>query len=171
LVVKPRHEWTVSAGLREQGFTDFLPTYSERHIWSDRSKLVEMPLFPGYVFGAFALRDKLQVLRTPGVRSIVSFSKMPCPVDDAELEAIRVAIRSGLPVEPWPVTGVGQKVRVESGPLYGLEGTLLQDKGAYRVVIAVSLLNRSVAVEIDRGSLGVLLPRAQPAREPLPKAS
>jgi len=171
LAVKPRHEWTVSAALRVQGFGDFMPTYPTRHVWSDRSKLMELPLFPGYVFGAFDLRDKLRVLRIPGVKSIVSFANIPCPVDDAEVEAIKVAIGSGLRVHPWPVAGVGQMVRVKSGPLCGLEGTLLKEKGAYRVVIDVTLLNRSVAVEIDRSRVGALLQRAQPARDPLPMAS
>jgi transcription antitermination factor NusG len=157
MVVKPRHEKTVAAGLRVQGFHEFLPTYTARHRWSDRSKRVELPLFAGYVFGSFDLRDRLRVTKTPGVRSIVSFANTPCPVPNTEIEAIKMAVESGLPLEPWPLVRAGQQVRVESGPLSGLEGVLLKDKGFYRVVIEVSLLNRSMAVEIERSMIGPIL--------------
>ena len=156
MVVKPRHEKTVAAGLRVQGFHDFLPTYTARHRWSDRSKRVELPLFTGYVFGSFDVRDRLRVTKTPGVRSIVSIANTPCPVPNAEIEAIKLAVESGLPLEPWPLVGAGQQVRVKSGPLSGLEGILLKDKGLYRVVIEVKLLNRSVAVEIERSMIGLI---------------
>jgi transcription antitermination factor NusG len=154
--VKPRHERTAAEGIRLRGFEDFLPTYRARHRWSDRFKVLELPLFPGYVFGSFSLQDKLTILGTPGIRSIVSSANIPCPVPDTEIEAIKAAVRSGLPVRPSPAAGIGKTVSVQGGPLAGLEGILTRDKGSYRVVIQVELLNRSVAVEIDREMLGSL---------------
>lgn len=86
---------------------------------------------------------------TPGVVAIVGIGKCPIPVDDGEIAAIQAAVRSGLPSRPWPFLEIGQRVRVEYGPLCGLEGILVDFKGQHRLVVSVNLLQRSVAVEVD----------------------
>jgi transcription antitermination factor NusG len=140
-----------SATLRGKGYEEFLPRYRSRRRWSDRFKEVELPLFPGYLFCRFDVRDRLMpVLTTPGVVNIVRAGKIPVPIDDKEIEAVRTILRSGLAAQPYPFLRVGSKVYIEGGPLAGLEGIVANTDKAYRLIVSVSLLQRSVAVEIDR---------------------
>lgn len=150
VAVKPRHEKLAARVLRDQGLEDFLPLYRSRRRWSDRLKEIEAPLFAGYVFCRFSPQDRTPVLKTPGVRSIVAFGGQPAPVPDSEISAIRRAVGSGLPVEPGPLLGEGQPVRIERGPLSGLRGVLVRVRDNWRLVVSVELLQRSVAVEVDR---------------------
>jgi len=150
LSVRPQHEKTTAKVLHNKGLECFLPLYRSRRTWSDRIKHLELPLFPGYVFSRFSCEGRVSILNTPGVISIVGFGRVPTPVSDEEIEAIRKVVASGLPIEPWPFLQIGQRVRIERGPLCGLEGILLEWKGAWRAVLSVWLLKRSVAVEIDR---------------------
>jgi len=139
--------------LQSKGYEDFLPLYRSRRQWSDRTKELEFPLFPGYLFCRFDYSDRLPVLITPGVKSVVTCGKIPAPVACEEVESLRRVVASGAAAEPWPYLSVGQKVQVREGPLAGLEGLLLQVKNSYRIVLSVELLRRSVAVELDRASV------------------
>ena len=139
-----------STTLRGKGYEEFFPLYRSRRRWSDRTKELELPLFPGYLFCQFDVSDRLPILTTPGVIGIVGIGKTPAPVDLDEIEAIRVILRSGLAAQPWPSLRVGSKVYIERGPLVGLEGIITNTDKVYRLVVSVSLLQRSVAVEIDR---------------------
>jgi transcription antitermination factor NusG len=148
--VKSRSEKSVAAIAQYNGFEQFLPLYQSRRRWSDRVKSVELPLFPGYVFCRIEAARRLQLLTIPGVQQIVGAGKTPLPVDDAEIMALQVAAKSGLPAEPWPFLRAGQRVLLEDGPLAGLEGLLIDFRKNYRLLLSVTLLNRAVAVEIDR---------------------
>jgi transcription antitermination factor NusG len=151
LQVKPRFEKVVARNLRAKGFEDFLPLYRRRRQWSDRVKEIELPLFPGYVFCQFDIDDRLPVLLIPGVTSIVGFGKAPTPVEDHEVGNLRSILESGVQFQPWPFVSVGQTVSIEHGALEGLEGIVSTVKNEYRLIVSVALLQRSVAVEIDRG--------------------
>ncbi len=153
LVVKPNHEKAVLDHLRAADFEASLALYRARRRWSDRIKEVTLPLFPGYVFCRFSYRARVAVLRIPGVRSIVSAGPNPAPIPAREIAAIEAMVRSGLPVQPWPFLKLGQKVRVTSGPLRGVEGILVQFRKTWQVIVSVELLQRSVAAEIDRDSV------------------
>ena len=137
--------------LRGRGLEEFLPCYRLRSRWSDRDKEIERPLFPGYLFCRFDPYDRLPVLSTPGVVHIVGLGKMPIPVEEREVEAVRVLVRSGLSARPHPFLQVGNRVVIERGPLAGVEGTLTKVKNAHRIVVSVTLLQRSVSAEIDSG--------------------
>jgi len=150
LRVKPRAEKCVATIARNKGFEEFLPLYQCRRRWSDRFKLVELPLFPGYVFCRFNPQYRLPLLTIPGALHFVGLGKVPVPIDDAEIQAIQVLVGSGLQAEPWPFLGAGQRVRLEQGPLAGLEGLFIEVRKQHRIVVSVSLLRRSVAVEIER---------------------
>ena len=139
-----------SATLCGKGYEAYLPLYRCGHRWSDRVKQLDLPLFPGYLFCRFDVLDRLPILTTPGVISVVGAGKTPVPVDDEEIEAIRNILRSGLVAQPWPFLRVGSKVYIEGGPLAGLEGIITNTDKVYRLIVSVSLLQRSVAVEIDR---------------------
>jgi transcription antitermination factor NusG len=165
LQVRSRQELTVAEYLRGQGFEGFLPLYKCRKIWSDRIKEVDSPLFPGYLFCRFNAEDRLPVLKAPGIVQIVGFNRMPVPVDESEITAIQTLMASGIPNQPWPFLGIGDRVRIQSGPLAGLEGLLTDFKGGFRLVLSVTLLQRSVAVEID-SALVTSLNRSRKIMEP-----
>lgn len=161
LQTRYRSENLVATQLRGKGYEPFLPVCKSRRRWSDRVKELELPLFPGYLFCRFNPLDRLPILVTPGVLQIVGTGKTPIPIDDAEISAIQITIQSGVARQPWPFPQVGQRVRVEYGPLQGLEGVLLSFKGSHRLVLSVTLLQRSVAVEIDE-SWARPIPRCLP---------
>jgi transcription antitermination factor NusG len=160
-----QHEKIVAQALAVKGYEEFLPLCRCRRRWSDRIKDLELPLFPGYVFCRFDAEQRLPILVTPGVHHIVGIGKIPLPVEEAEIAAIQSIVRTGLPTEPWPFLQVRQRVRIDSGPL---EGLLLAVKKPYRLVVSVTLLQRSVAVEID--SVWVT-PLALPQRPRSPQTS
>jgi transcription antitermination factor NusG len=153
LTVKPRHERSASQGLRNKGLEEFSPTYRARRHWSDRMKELPVCLFPGYVFCRFSYEERLLVLGTPGITSIVGFAKTPAPIPDTEIAAIFAMVKSGRRLEPWPYLRAGERVRIDDGCLQGLCGTLVREKDEWRVVVNVEILQRSVAVEIDREAL------------------
>lgn len=148
LTVRYQHERGVEGALSASGVEPFLPLYRARRRWSDRLKELEVPLFPGYVFGRFPVHDRVRVLRIPGVTRIVGFGGVPLPVAPWEIEGIRAALASKLPIGPWPYPQAGERVRVECGPLRGVEGTLLRQIDSLRLVLGVELLQRSLAVEV-----------------------
>jgi len=149
LQVWSRKEASVSFQLRSLGYECFLPTYKCQRKWSDRVKELEQPLFPGYLFCRFDVQRRRPLVMTPGVIQIVGTGKTPLPVANDEMERIQLAVASEAPCQPWPYIEVGERVRVNYGSLRGLEGILINFKGSHRVVLSISLLQRSVALEID----------------------
>jgi len=149
LRVRSRYENTVAAHLRGKGYESLLPLYKSQRPWSDRFKEIELPLFPGYVFCRFNPLDRLPILTVPGVVHVVGVGRTPVAIDENEFAAIQAAVKSGLPSQPWPFLQIGHRVRIEHGPLCGLEGILLGFRGHQRLVLSVTLLQRSVAVQVD----------------------
>jgi transcription antitermination factor NusG len=155
LAVKPQHEVRVFEGLSGLAEIEgFLPTYKDKRIWSDRVKILDAPLFPGYVFARFEYpARRVPVLRVAGVRSIVGFGSAPSPLADEEIGTIRTLVNSTFPVRPWPFLRAGQRVRIGHGPLRGVEGIVLEQKDEWRMVVSVELLQRSISVLLDRSVL------------------
>ena len=160
LQVRTRWESSTTTILAGKGYQAFLPTFKTLKRWGGRFTEVTAPLFPGYVFCRFDVLNRLPVLVTPGVIAVVGRGRIPVPVEDSEIEAIQKVVSTGLPVEPWPYLEVGQLVRIEGGALSGVEGILTGFRGNRRIVLSVSLLRRSVALEIDRSEVRPI----QPAR-------
>ena len=153
LQIRSRWEATTAGLLRRKGLETLLPTYEAKRKWSDRLKVVESPIFPGYVFCRFDVHNRLPVLITPGVISVVGRGKTPIAVDDAEMLSLQAAIRAGVAMEPWHYLQIGERVRIDGDVMDGMEGILTSFKGSHRVVISVTLLRRSVALEIDRSRI------------------
>jgi transcription antitermination factor NusG len=148
--VRARWEQSTSQILAGKGYETLVPLYeSERH-WGGRTRVVKSPLFSGYVFCRFDVLQRLPILITPGVISIVSRGRIPEAVAASEIEAVQKLVVSGAKAEPWPYLELGERVRIEDTALKGVEGILLAIKGTRRLVVSVSLLQRSVALEIDR---------------------
>lgn len=150
LRVKSKFEKVVSVNLRAKGYDEFLPFYLSRRTWSDRTKIIELPLFAGYVFCRLDIRQRLPILQTPGVLHFVSINREPVPIDESEVAAIQQVVKHGAGTAPWPYIREGQKVIVTQGPMKDLTGILLRIKNDFRLVVSVTMLQRSVAVEIDR---------------------
>jgi transcription antitermination factor NusG len=149
LQVRSRKENYVASQIAGRGYECLLPTYKSIRQWSDRKKEIEQPLFPGYLFCRFDFQNRRPLVMTPGVLQIVGNGRTAIPVSDDEIDALRLAVASGMPKQPWPYLEVGQRVRVNYGTLTGLEGILVNVKGNHRVVLSVTLLHRSVAMEVD----------------------
>lgn len=148
--VRPRWEQLVAAALRARQYEALLPLFRKRSRWSDRTKILELPLFPGYVFCRADLHAGPPLVTTPGVTGIVSFGGTRAVIPDNEIKAIKAVLRSGVHASPWPYLNAGQRVRIHCGALTGLEGILLHSKSDCRIVLSVDVLARSVAVEIYR---------------------
>jgi transcription antitermination factor NusG len=149
LQVRSRKENYIASQIAGQGYECLLPTYRSIRKWSDRVKEVEQPLFPGYLFCRFDIHDRRPLITTPGVLQIVGSGRTAIPVSDEEIHALQLVVSSGVSKEPWPYLEVGQRVRIGYGTLTGLEGILVNLKGNHRVVLSVTLLQRSVAMEVD----------------------
>jgi transcription antitermination factor NusG len=169
LQVRTRQEASVAQQLNGQGYERFLPLYKLRKRWSDRIKEVNSPLFPGYLFCRFNPQDRLPILKTPGVIQIVGFNNGPAVVDEAEIHSIQTLVAAGVPHQPWPFLAAGDRVRIESGPLLGLEGILIDVRRSHRLVLSVTLLQRSVAVEIDSALVAAVSP-ARPRQQEKPNS-
>jgi len=119
---------------------------------------MEVPLFPGYIFCRLNPEDRLPLLKIPGVVHFVGFGKTVVLIEEGEIAAIRAAIEAELPVEPWPFLDAGNRIRLETGPLAGVEGFLIpsgmEARVDDRIVVSVGVLRRSVAVEVKRQWMG-----------------
>jgi transcription antitermination factor NusG len=153
LQVRTRYERVVAEYLSGLDYEWFLPLCKDRKRWSDRVKQVDLPLFPGYLFCRFDVQSRLPILKTPGVVQIVGYNRQPVPVDESEIVAIQTLVSSGVPNQPCSFIEIGDRVQIESGPLRGLEGILVESRGRHKLVLSVTLLQRSVAVEIDSMSV------------------
>ncbi|HVW87652.1 MAG TPA: UpxY family transcription antiterminator [Bryobacteraceae bacterium] len=149
LAVVPRKEKITAQTLRAKGYEDFLPSYTVRRRWSDRMKNVEFPLFPGYVFCRFDAKVRLPILKIPTVMSVVGLGKTPEPIPDHEIGALQAVCKAGVHAIPCPFLTAGAKVRINEGPLAGVEGILIEANDT-RLVLSITLLQRSVSVEVDR---------------------
>ena len=148
--VKSNFEKTVGAMLRGQDYEEFVPCYRSRRVWSDRVKQIDVPLYPGYVFCRFDPSRRAPILTVPGVVNVVGFGDRPTPISDEEIATIRTVTASKLAYGPWPFLETGQRVLINKGPLAGTEGFLVQFRADCRIVVSITLLQRSVAAEIER---------------------
>jgi transcription antitermination factor NusG len=158
LRVRSRFEKQTAADLANRGYEACSACAPQRRVWADRIRTVEMPAFPGYIFARFDASQGPEVLKVPGIVSIVGFGSRYCPVEDSEMEALQIVLRSGVEVEQ-EMLHPGARVRVCYGPLRDLEGVLVEVKNRHRLVVSVGLLNRSVAVEVDSALIESLSPR------------
>ena len=148
---RARHEKIVTTRLQHQGITTFLPTVTEVHRWSDRRKSVELPLFSCYTFVNLpcAPEFRVQVIRTDGVLGFVGFCGGPVPVPDVEIQNIRTLLKSMVPYTTCPFLKIGQRVRIRSGSLDGMEGILVARNGNQSLVISVDPINCSLSIRIE----------------------
>jgi transcription antitermination factor NusG len=143
------HEKRLAQQLEQRSIEHLLPLYESVRRWKDRRMRLRMPLFPGYVFVRFSLRDRLQVLQVPSLVRLVGFGGQPKVLPQSEIETLRDRLSGRVNVEPHPYLTIGLRVRIKSGPLEGCEGILIRRKGTYRVVLSIEMIMRSVVVDVD----------------------
>ena len=146
-----RQEANVAQLLGQKGYNQYLPSFSITKVWKYRTKKVKRSLFPGYLFCQLDVRDRMPVLTTPGVIRILGVAKTPIAVNREEFDAVRTICESGLACEPAPFVTAGDRIKILEGPLRGVEGIVLAQKNELRLLVSVTLLQRSVAVEVNRG--------------------
>jgi transcription elongation factor/antiterminator RfaH len=144
-----RHEKTVAEHLRQREVECFLPLYETVRRWNNGRHLVQVPLFPSYIFVRMELRNKLRVLQVPGLVQLVTFQGSPATLPDAEVETLRSALAAGVMAQPYRYLNVGSKVEICRGPLQGMRGIVSRHQGQFRVVISVEMITRSIVVEVD----------------------
>lgn len=158
---RARHEKTVADLLRRQSIESYLPLISRRSQWKDRVKLVDVPVFPSYVFGRFPLSRLTQVLATHGVFAVVSVAGYPRPIPAAEIESVRraaeAAAQTGTVLEAAGLVDEGARVRVAAGPFEGVEGRVVERRGRRRVLVGISVIGQGLELDIRVADL-VLLP-------------
>ena len=147
---RSRHEKLVARQLHEQGVITFLPLTEQLRQWSDRRKLVEMPLFPGYAFVrlAYGPEERLRVLRTEGVVSFVGANGKGVSIHEKRIEGIQDLLDGGVSFQSHPFLKVGQRVRIRGGSLDGTEGILAGHNGDRMLVVSVELIQRSVSIRL-----------------------
>ena len=148
---RARHEKMVAERLLEQGISTYLPIVKETHRWSDRKKIVELPLFSCYVFARFtpSNQERLRICKTIGVLQVVGMQGEAISIPDEQIDAVRVLMNEQLAWSAHPFLKIGQRVRICSGALKGVEGILVARNGDRTLVVSVDVIQRSLAVRIE----------------------
>ena len=147
LHVRPNCERKTSTFLTYRGYQILLPAQRRA---AARNKQIDVPLFPGYVFCQFDPANLSPILSAPGIVQILSRDHKPEPVPESEIFALQSLVRANWPMQPAGLYATGDPIRITAGPLTGVEGRIVRDAGRPRLVVLVSMLNRSVVTEIDR---------------------
>jgi transcriptional antiterminator RfaH len=152
---RSHHESAVTDQLQHKALATLLPTYERLSRWSDRVRRTRAPLFPGYVFVCVNESERVRVLQTAGVVSIVSRAGKPVPLSDEEIRRLRLCAESPC-AEPHPFLQVGKRVRVKHGLFQGLEGILVEKKNSSRLVISIEQIMRSVSIDLHGADVDAL---------------
>jgi transcription antitermination factor NusG len=151
--VKVGREFAASASVRNRGYDDFLPLYECKEGPGGRVK--QVPLFPGYCFVRFDADNKYPIVKAPDVIRLVGTSSSPTPVEDSEIEALRITHRTGTKCQPCAFVDIGQRVQISNGSLAGLRGIVVRVKHQQRLVITVQLLRQSVFLELGTADVSI----------------
>lgn len=160
--VKSNRERVTADALKGKDLEVLFPAYRDNRVGKPP---LDIPLFPGYLFCRFDARVRLPVLTVPGVVHIVGLGNVPIPIDPAEMASVKALIGSPFRVLPFPFPPVGRKVEIQAGPLRGVEGIVLAHKGEHKMVVSVTLLQRSLAVTLERQWVSLLPADATPLFE------
>lgn len=146
-----RYEHRIAGDLRAKGFETYLPELMEVRQWKDRKKTIAVPAFSGYLFVRhdFTLSDRIKILETSGVVRLLGDNHKPMPVDEAEIEALRIALGSGFPCYRFDDLAIGTHVCVKRGALSGISGKLVRVKAGPRLVLAISTVSQAISVEVN----------------------
>lgn len=146
----PRYEKKVASELTTKNVEVFLPLVSAEHQWADRRRIVQLPLFPTYIFVQTpeTTDSRISVLRTNGVIGFVGSRGTGTPVPEGEIDSVRILLRRGVSFENYPFLNVGQRVRIRGSSLDGVEGILIAKNDDFSLVVSINIIQRSLAVRV-----------------------
>jgi transcription antitermination factor NusG len=150
LAVKPRFDQAVATTLQKRGYDTLVPMYRKRHRNGTWSRDAELPLFPGHVCCRFSWHHRMPVLTTPGVIQVLGTGNDPLALADSEIDSLQTVMRAQVSLQPFPFLQAGQRVRIDHGTLAGVEGILIGFRQTFRLVLSISLLQKSVLLEVGR---------------------
>ena len=156
--VRSRHEFHVFERLSMANIDIFLPTVERLSKWKDRKKMVNFPLFPGYLFVHInkSYNNMLTVLKTNGVVRFLGISpREPEPIPEEQIISLKRIIESKELIAPYPFLKEGQRIRIKSGPLAGVEGLLIEKSGQHSLVISVDILQQGVSLKVDASEVEI----------------
>ncbi len=149
IYTRSRNEKKVSMQLEERGLEHFLPLVPQLRYWKDRKKIVNMPIFPGYVFVNIKISEKIRVLRANGVVRFIEFNGSPSPIPDAQIEDVRQLLKYPDRVETASYFNCGDPVEITAGPFSGIRGKIIHSRGKQRLLVGVEIIHQAISVEID----------------------
>ncbi len=167
--VKSNRERVTADALRGRNLEVCLPVYRQHRSSRNTLRTVELPLFSGYLFSRFDPRDRLPILMVPSVVHIVGLGNAPQPIDPREMASVFALVQARLAMAPHPYLNVGDRVQLRFGPLRGVEGVVMAHNSKTKLVMSVSLLQRSIAVEVEPEWVGVDLRRQTVFHQPAGK--
>lgn len=147
LQLRSRYERVVARILSAKGYQVFCPEYLR--LAASGRQMISVPLIPGYVFCRLSCPTKQKMVTTPGVVRIIGFGGHPVALEDEEIDRVRIIVQSGVARQPWRYLAHGTRVRIDSGPLRYVEGILVSSPGAHKLIVSISLLQRSLCAELD----------------------
>jgi len=151
LRTRSRHEKKVATEIAAKGIFAFLPIITRKHKWSDRYKMVELPLFPCYLFVRMdsSAETRVTVLRTSGAVGFIGNGGRGTPIPDAQIDSVRSILEQGVEFSLHPYLAINQRVRIRGGSLDGVEGVLLAKNTDQSLVVSIDLIQRSVAIRVS----------------------
>jgi len=156
LYTMPQSEQNIRRLLDLRGIESFVPTFEVQRVWRNRQRVKTMrPLFPSYVFVHITNRQRGTVLSSPGALRIIGNSHASLPIPDREIEFLR-SETSKRKIEPYLDLIIGNRVRIRSGPMEGLEGVLVEKRNSLRFVLTVAMINQHAAIEMNADELEMI---------------
>jgi len=149
IYTRSRYEKKVSMEFEDRGLEHFLPLVPQLRNWKDRKKIVNMPIFPGYVFVNIKLSEKIRVLRANGVVRFIEFNGSPSPIPDAQIEDVRQLLKYPDRVETASYFNCGDSVEITAGPFSGIKGKIIHSRGKQRILVGIEIIQQAISVEID----------------------
>ncbi|OGW48544.1 MAG: hypothetical protein A2Z50_07260 [Nitrospirae bacterium RBG_19FT_COMBO_42_15] len=159
IYVRSRHEFHVFERLSGANIDSFLPTVERLSRWKDRKKMVNFPLFPGYLFVHInkSYNNILTVLKTNGVVRFLGLSpREPEPIPEEQIISLKKVVESKEFLDPHPYLKEGQRIRIKRGALAGVEGLLIEKTGQHNLVISVDILQRGVSLKVDASEVEIV---------------
>lgn len=148
-----RHENSVLRHLDLRAIDTFFPTYEIMRLWRNRQRVkVSVPLFPNYIFVRTDNRDFIRILQCPGVVRLIGTPRGPLPIANSVIELLRAGVAEKK-IEPYHELVVGERVRVKSGLMQGVEGVLVRKDNGWQFVLSIESINQHTAIKMDAVNL------------------
>jgi transcriptional antiterminator RfaH len=153
LYTRPKHEKTAYANIISNGYEAYLPLIKETRKWSDRKRIVDVPLIKSYVFAFLNQHQLYEVTQFHGVSRYIKFNNGPAFVRDEEIESLKKMIDSEVQIEVSDnIIAPGKRIKMLAGPMAGYEGEIIEEKGKNKLLVRLDSIGKSLKIVIDKES-------------------